>query len=166
MDSYYKLRQLFYYKVRHGLLQIATGITKYDGFITNCDSTRVIGIIKRWTNPLWHCSLSLRASFPIMASGVSRESRKNFLRERLTLVSFRVRLSREFSRLPKFTIFTQTIVHLVNPPIFFGSIVFNFSWVLHSRRNRNRRQWLWVFFLRRRGGERVKQGALWSMWKW
>ena len=30
MDSYYKLRQLFYYKVRHGLLQIATGITKCD----------------------------------------------------------------------------------------------------------------------------------------
>ena len=26
MDSCYKLRQLFYYKVRHGLLQIATGI--------------------------------------------------------------------------------------------------------------------------------------------
>ena len=37
MDSYYKLRQLFYYKVRHGLLQIATGITKCDEFITNCD---------------------------------------------------------------------------------------------------------------------------------
>ena len=37
MDCYYKLRQLFYYKVRHGLLQIATGITKCDGFITNCD---------------------------------------------------------------------------------------------------------------------------------
>ena len=35
--NYYKLRQLFYYKVRHGLLQIATGITKCDGFITNCD---------------------------------------------------------------------------------------------------------------------------------
>ena len=32
-----KLRQLFYYKVRHGLLQIATGITKCDGFITNSD---------------------------------------------------------------------------------------------------------------------------------
>ena len=31
MDSYYKLRQLFFYKVRYGLLQIATGITKcYD----------------------------------------------------------------------------------------------------------------------------------------
>ena len=31
MDSYYKLRQLFYYKERHGLLQVATGITKcYD----------------------------------------------------------------------------------------------------------------------------------------
>ena len=33
MDSYYKLRQLFYYKVRHGLLQIATGITKGDDLI-------------------------------------------------------------------------------------------------------------------------------------
>ena len=32
MDSYYKLRQLFYYKVRHGLLQIASGITKCDGY--------------------------------------------------------------------------------------------------------------------------------------
>ena len=31
MDSYYKLRQIFFYKVRYGLLQIATGITKcYD----------------------------------------------------------------------------------------------------------------------------------------
>ena len=37
MDCYYKLRQLFYYKLRHGLLQIATGIKKCDGFITNCD---------------------------------------------------------------------------------------------------------------------------------
>ena len=37
MGSCYKLRQLFYYKVGHGLLQIATGITKCDGFITNCD---------------------------------------------------------------------------------------------------------------------------------
>ena len=27
MDSYYKWGQLFYYKVRHGLLQVATGIT-------------------------------------------------------------------------------------------------------------------------------------------
>ena len=31
-DSYYKLRQLFHYKGRHGLLQIATGITKYDDY--------------------------------------------------------------------------------------------------------------------------------------
>ena len=37
MDSYYKLRRLFYYRVRHGLLQVATGITKCDGFIKNCD---------------------------------------------------------------------------------------------------------------------------------
>ena len=36
-DSYHKLRQLFYYKVRHFLLQIATGITKCDGFIKNCE---------------------------------------------------------------------------------------------------------------------------------
>ena len=28
MESYYKVRQLFYYKVRHGLLQVARGITK------------------------------------------------------------------------------------------------------------------------------------------
>ena len=32
MDCYYKLRQLFYYKVRRGLLQIATGITKCDDY--------------------------------------------------------------------------------------------------------------------------------------
>ena len=32
MDCYYKLRQLFYYKVRQGLLQIATGITKCDDY--------------------------------------------------------------------------------------------------------------------------------------
>ena len=37
MDSCYKLQQLFYYKVRHGLLQISTGITKCDGFISNRD---------------------------------------------------------------------------------------------------------------------------------
>ena len=37
MDSYYKLRQLFYYKERHGLLQVATGITKRDEIIKNCD---------------------------------------------------------------------------------------------------------------------------------
>ena len=32
MDCYYKMRHLFYYKVRHGLLQIATGITKCDDY--------------------------------------------------------------------------------------------------------------------------------------
>ena len=31
------LQQPFYYKVRHGLLQIETGITKRNEFITNCD---------------------------------------------------------------------------------------------------------------------------------
>ena len=45
---YYKVRwtvstviancdSFFYYKVGHGLLQVATDITKCDGFITNCD---------------------------------------------------------------------------------------------------------------------------------
>ena len=43
MDSYYKLRQLFYYKVRHGLLHIATGITKCNGFITNCNRCCQVG---------------------------------------------------------------------------------------------------------------------------
>ena len=33
---YFKVRQLFHYKVGHGLLQIPTGITKCDEFITNC----------------------------------------------------------------------------------------------------------------------------------
>ena len=28
----YKLRQLFYYQVRHGLLQITTGVTKCDDY--------------------------------------------------------------------------------------------------------------------------------------
>ena len=32
------IRQLSYYKVLHGVLQIATGITKCDGNITNCES--------------------------------------------------------------------------------------------------------------------------------
>ena len=30
--NYYKLRQLFYYKVRLGFLQVATGITKCDDY--------------------------------------------------------------------------------------------------------------------------------------
>ena len=32
-----QIASAFYYKVRHGLLQIATGITKCDEFITNSD---------------------------------------------------------------------------------------------------------------------------------
>ena len=42
MDCYYKLRQLFYYKVRHGSSQIATGITKCNGFITNCEQIATV----------------------------------------------------------------------------------------------------------------------------
>ena len=37
MVCYYKVRQLYYYKVRQVLLQSATGITKCDNFITKCD---------------------------------------------------------------------------------------------------------------------------------
>ena len=43
MDSCYKLRQLFYYKVRHGLLQIATGITKCDDYYKLRQYSRVFG---------------------------------------------------------------------------------------------------------------------------
>ena len=51
MDNFYKLRQLFYYKVPHGLLQIATvlqsamnllqiaTVLQSAMIITNCDST-------------------------------------------------------------------------------------------------------------------------------
>ena len=46
MDSY-KLRQLFYYKVRHGLLQIATGITKCNDYYKlrqyNCKMISIAG---------------------------------------------------------------------------------------------------------------------------
>ena len=38
---YYKVRQLFYYKVRQVLLQSATCITKCDNFITKSDRTHV-----------------------------------------------------------------------------------------------------------------------------
>ena len=34
MDSYYKFRQLIYYKLRRGLFRIATGVTKCDGVVT------------------------------------------------------------------------------------------------------------------------------------
>ena len=37
MVCYYKVRQLFYYKVRQVLLQSATVITKCDNYITKCD---------------------------------------------------------------------------------------------------------------------------------
>ena len=37
MICYYKVRRLFYYKVRQVLLQSATDITKCDNFITKCD---------------------------------------------------------------------------------------------------------------------------------
>ena len=45
MDSYYKLRQLFYYKVRYGLLKIAMDLLRMRQvlqsamIITNCEST-------------------------------------------------------------------------------------------------------------------------------
>ena len=37
MVCYYKVRQLFYCKVRQLLLQSVTGINKCDNFITKCD---------------------------------------------------------------------------------------------------------------------------------
>ena len=57
MDSYYKVWQLFSYKVRQGLLQIATGlgITKCDGFITNCDRYyKVRWLLQSETEQMYH----------------------------------------------------------------------------------------------------------------
>ena len=56
MDSCYKLRQLYYYKVRHDLLQIATGITNCDGFITNWDRYYKV----RWLLQIATVHLALR----------------------------------------------------------------------------------------------------------
>ena len=47
MDSCYKLRQLFYYKVRHGLLQIATGITKCDDYYKLLTAARLAQLGER-----------------------------------------------------------------------------------------------------------------------
>ena len=59
MDSCHKLRQLFYYKVRHGILPIATCITKCDGFITNCDSTEPdLNLLITFKSPRVHKFLS------------------------------------------------------------------------------------------------------------
>ena len=58
MDSYYKLRQLFYYKVRHGLLQVATGITKCDDYYKLRQSVnrqfleQIIFVVVLGTHPL------------------------------------------------------------------------------------------------------------------
>ena len=38
------MRQLSYYKVLNGILQIATGITKYDENITNCERLSLLQI--------------------------------------------------------------------------------------------------------------------------
>ena len=52
-------------------------------------------------------------------------------------------------------IFTKTIMRLVNPPKFYINIVSNFSWVLHSSREKSKRKVMQIL-----GG---KQGALWSV---
>ena len=54
MDSYYKLRQLFYYKVRHGLLQIATGITKCDDYYK----------LRQYKNSFFQFCLTITKPFP------------------------------------------------------------------------------------------------------
>ena len=64
MDSCYKLRQLFYYKVRHGLLQIATGITKCNGFITNCDRYYKVRWILQIATVQWLSLLTCESLWP------------------------------------------------------------------------------------------------------
>ena len=43
-------------------------------------------------------------------------------------------------------------MHLVNPPIFFGSIVFNFSWVLQSSQQKSKTMVMNFFFAAEGGG--------------
>ena len=76
MDCYYHLRHLFYYKVRHGLLQIATGITKWDGFITNCDRYYEVPWLLQIATV--HRQLGARASGAGEGGAVSRKSRYLF----------------------------------------------------------------------------------------
>ena len=66
MDCYYKMRQLFYYKLRQGLLQIATGITKCDGFITNCDDYYKLRQYKRLERRT--CNSEVPSSSPILTA--------------------------------------------------------------------------------------------------
>ena len=56
MVSYYNLRQLFYYKVRHGLLQIAAGIIQsaidllqIATGITKCDDYYKLRLYRCWS---------------------------------------------------------------------------------------------------------------------
>ena len=48
MDSYYKLQQLFCYKVRHKLLRIEEGYNYKMLWLTKCDSTTAIAFSLRW----------------------------------------------------------------------------------------------------------------------
>ena len=57
-----------------------------------------------------------------------------------------------------FTIFAQTIIHLVCPPKFCITILSNFSWVLQSSREKSKTMIMKIWG--------VKQAALWSFWKW
>ena len=70
MDRYYKLRQLIYYKVKHGLLQIATGITKCDEFITNCDRYYKV----RWLLQIARVHVQALAQYLLALSGKKRTS--------------------------------------------------------------------------------------------
>ena len=72
MDGYYKLRQLFYYKVRHGLLQIATGITKCDGFITNCNRCCKVGWLLQIATVQYFIRISDTESKPLMWLSLKR----------------------------------------------------------------------------------------------
>ena len=111
MESYYKLRQLFYYKVRHGLLQIATGITKCDDYykLRQCpyiDLTssrkfreRTLMLLpfymfpkvsaRHWdSRAAFSCSISskdnVKVDFHCRSRSLARRARFNFLRLRAT----------------------------------------------------------------------------------
>ena len=55
-----QIASAFLYKVRHGLLQIATGVTKCDGFITNCDRYNKV----RWSLKIATVQLTTSTYYP------------------------------------------------------------------------------------------------------
>ena len=94
MDSYYKLQQLFCYKVRHKLLRIEKGYNYKMLWLTNCDSTTAIAFFLRWFT--WVHYLESRKSRSCTGSSSSQnlkvcniaQGRSNHLQSSTILCSY------------------------------------------------------------------------------